>query len=150
MPDPLRPTAGTTLFQCATAISVWAFAATTYAWSSDATDVEVYTTRSIAVDAPAGVTVVKLDTAGAIEAELSAKLPSDPARAVAVARERLRQGGADLQRSLAVAYEQIAEAWSLGVTTLPAVVVDGRYVVYGEPDAARAIAKIEAFRREQP
>lgn len=113
-------------------------------------DVKVYTIRSIAVNATAEATVVELDTAGALEAELSAELPADPARAVAVARERLRLGGNDLQRSLAAAYEQIAEAWSLGITTLPAVVVDRRYVVYGETDVAKALARIETWRSAKP
>lgn len=117
---------------------------------ASAAEVVVYTIQSIAVNAPDEATVVNLDTAAAIEAELSAELPTDPARAVAVARERLRQGGNDLQRSLASAYEQIAEAWSLGVATLPAVVVDRRYVVYGETDLAKAIARIEAYRSLRP
>ncbi|NQD96830.1 DUF1525 domain-containing protein, partial [Pseudomonas sp. CrR25] len=42
------------------------------------------------------------------------------------------------------------DAWSLGVTTIPAVIVDHRYVVYGEPDVAKAAALIEAHRRTQP
>ena len=33
---------------------------------------------------------------------------------------------------------------------LPAVVVDRRYVVYGETDVARAVARIESHRRAQP
>jgi integrating conjugative element protein (TIGR03757 family) len=44
----------------------------------------------------------------------------------------------------------VADAWSLGITTIPAVVVDQRYVVYGEPDVARAVARIEQHRRAQP
>ncbi|ENJ2046957.1 DUF1525 domain-containing protein, partial [Pseudomonas aeruginosa] len=35
-------------------------------------------------------------------------------------------------------------------TSIPAVVVDKRYVVYGEPDVARAVARIEQRRRTQP
>lgn len=109
----------------------------------------VYTIRSSAVKAPADVAVVKLDTAEAIEAELSANLSIDPGAAVSTARQRLQDGGAKLQRDLAAAYEAIADAWSLGITTLPAVVVDRRYVVYGEPDVAKAVARIEAYRRER-
>ena len=33
---------------------------------------------------------------------------------------------------------------------LPAVVVDRRYVVYGEADVSRAVARIETYRRLQP
>jgi integrating conjugative element protein (TIGR03757 family) len=65
-------------------------------------------------------------------------------------QQRLRDGGDALQRELATAYQGVADAWSLGVTTLPAVVLDQRYVMYGEPDAAKAVARIEAHRRVQP
>jgi integrating conjugative element protein (TIGR03757 family) len=44
----------------------------------------------------------------------------------------------------------VADAWGLGVAKVPAVVVDRRYVVYGQPDAARALARIEQYRRTQP
>ncbi len=44
----------------------------------------------------------------------------------------------------------MTDAWSLGITAVPAVVVDQRYVVYGEPDVARAIARIEQHRRTEP
>lgn len=117
---------------------------------ADAAEVKVYTVRSIPVTAPAEIPVVHLDDGSAIETQLSADLPADPARAVTVARQRLVDGGARLQRDLAAAYEAIAEAWSLGITTLPAVVVDRRYVVYGDADVARALARIEAYRRAQP
>lgn len=40
-------------------------------------------------------------------------------------------------------------AADLRVTTLPAVVVDRRHVVYGEPDVAKAVAHIEHYRRAQ-
>jgi len=33
---------------------------------------------------------------------------------------------------------------------IPAVVVDRRYVVYGEPDVPRAVARIDAYRSTQP
>ncbi len=42
------------------------------------------------------------------------------------------------------------DAWSLGITRIPAVVVDHRYVVYGDPNLERALAKIERFRRGKP
>ncbi|MEN1465372.1 DUF1525 domain-containing protein, partial [Pseudomonas aeruginosa] len=48
------------------------------------------------------------------------------------------------------AYQGVTDAWSLDVTTIPAVVVDQRFVVYGEPDVARAVARIEQHRRTQP
>ncbi|WP_425612710.1 TIGR03757 family integrating conjugative element protein [Xanthomonas vesicatoria] len=97
-----------------------------------------------------GERLIELDEAPRIEAELSAALPADPDQATAIARRRLNQGGADLQHRIASAYQGVTDAWSLGITSIPAVVVDRRYVVYGEPDVARAIARIEQHRRTQP
>jgi integrating conjugative element protein (TIGR03757 family) len=92
--------------------------------------------------------VVKLDEPIRIEAELSAGLPNHPERAAALAQQRLNNG--ELQRRLVQAYQVVADAWGLGIAKVPAVVVDRRYVVYGEPDVARAVARIEAHRRSQP
>ncbi len=94
--------------------------------------------------------LILLDAPARIEGELASGLPSDPARAERIARERLSQGGADLQRRIALAYQGVVDAWSLGITSIPAVVVDQRYVVYGEPDVARAVARIQQHRRTHP
>ncbi|MFT3803452.1 MAG: TIGR03757 family integrating conjugative element protein [Burkholderiaceae bacterium] len=102
------------------------------------------------VQTPAGARVILLDQAARIEAELAADLPNDPARSTALVQQRLKDGGAPLQRRLATAYQGVVDAWSLGITTIPAVVADQRYVVYGEPDAAKAAARIVAHRRSQP
>ena len=97
-----------------------------------------------------GERLIELDEARRIEAELSAELPAAPEQAAATVKRRLSQGGADLQRRIASAYQGVTDAWSLGITSIPAVVVDQRYVVYGEPDVARAVARIEQRRRTQP
>ena len=115
-----------------------------------AADVVVVTDSHHPVKTMGGERLIALDEAHRIEAELSAELPADPKQAAAIVKRRLNQGGADLQRRLASAYQGVTEAWSLGITSLPAVVVDQRYVVYGEPDVARAVARIEQHRRSQP
>lgn len=94
--------------------------------------------------------LILLDAPARIESELASGLPADPARAESLARERLSQGGADFQRRIASAYQGVTDAWSLGITSVPAVVVDQRYVVYGEADVPRAVARIEQRRRTQP
>lgn len=93
---------------------------------------------------------ILLDAAAKVEAELATDLPSDPAQAEALVRQRLRDGGADLQRRIGQAYQGVADAWGLGIVKIPAVVVDRRYVVYGEPEVARALARIEEYRRARP
>lgn len=94
--------------------------------------------------------VINLDEGQRIEAALSASLPSDPQRAAAVVRERFSQGGSALQQRMQAAYQDLVHAWSLGITTIPAIVVDRRYVVYGEQDVERALARIVQYREEQP
>ena len=115
-----------------------------------AADVVVVTDRHHPVKTMGGERLIELDEAPRIEAELSANLPTDPDQATALVKRRLTQGGTDLQRRIATAYQGVTDAWSLGITAVPAVVVDQRYVVYGEPDVARAIARIEQHRRTEP
>nr|WP_167333808.1 TIGR03757 family integrating conjugative element protein [Pectobacterium betavasculorum] len=94
--------------------------------------------------------LIELDSPSRIEAELAASLPQDPARAAIIVQQRLREGGTALQQRINEAYQDVVDAWSLGITTLPAVIVDQRYVVYGEPDVAKAVARINTYRRAQP
>ncbi|HIE5089720.1 TPA: TIGR03757 family integrating conjugative element protein [Stenotrophomonas maltophilia] len=115
-----------------------------------AADVVVVTDSRHPVKTMGGERLIELGETPQIEAELSANLPADPERAAAIVRQRLKQGGTDLQRRIGTAYQGVTDAWSLGVTTIPAVVVDQRFVVYGEPDVARAVARIEQHRRTQP
>ncbi|HUF10259.1 MAG TPA: TIGR03757 family integrating conjugative element protein [Rhodothermales bacterium] len=115
-----------------------------------AEDVRVFTDGHRPVQALPDVHVVELDAAARIESALAADLPSDLTEAAAIVRQRLNVGGDALQRRLADAYQGITDAWSLGVTKIPAVVVDRRYVVYGETNVARALARIEAYRRTEP
>jgi len=94
--------------------------------------------------------VIQLDTAQQIETELSANLPNDPQRAAGIVQQRLNQGGDTLQQRLRAAYQGITDAWSMGITALPAVVVDQRYVVYGEADVNKALARIAQYRKDNP
>ena len=118
--------------------------------AASAADVLIVTDSRHPVQPFAGVREIELDLPTRIEAELAAGLPADPGQAVALVRQRLHDGGQELQRRLGRAYQGVAEAWGLGIAKLPAVVVDRRYVVYGEPDVARAVARIESSRRALP
>jgi integrating conjugative element protein (TIGR03757 family) len=115
-----------------------------------AADVLVVTDRNHPVQTVAGARMVELDLPGRIEAELAAGLPADPARAAGIVQQRLHDGSQALQRRTARAYQDVTDAWSLGVAKLPAVVVDRRYVIYGEANVARAVARIETFRKDMP
>jgi integrating conjugative element protein (TIGR03757 family) len=131
-------------------IAIFALCTSTATANVMAADVRVFTDWKHPIEAPAAVRVLELDAAARIESALAADLPSDPAQAAAIVQQRLKDGGATLQRRLADAYQGVADAWSLSVTKIPAVVVDRRYVVYGEPNVSRALARIEAYRRTEP
>lgn len=92
--------------------------------------------------------IIRLDAPQTIEAELSAKLPADPRQATVVVQQRLDNGGETLQQRLHEAYQDVADAWSLGITSIPAMVVDQRYVVYGESDLNKALDRIAQYRGE--
>jgi integrating conjugative element protein (TIGR03757 family) len=95
-----------------------------------------------------GARVVELDSPARIEAALSANLPADPGQALSLARRRVTDR--DLQGRLRRAYQGVIEARNLKLIKIPAVVVDRRYVVYGEADVARAVARIAQYRRTRP
>jgi len=94
--------------------------------------------------------VIELDAPQRIEAELAANLPANPQQAAPIVRQRLQAGGIRLQQRMQTAYQGVVDAWSLGITTIPAVVVDQRYVIYGEPDIDRALARITQYRKDHP
>ncbi|MCE8013903.1 TIGR03757 family integrating conjugative element protein [Billgrantia desiderata] len=110
--------------------------------------IEVFTVAGQPVtNVPAGVAVIELDAPARLDVELSRDLPADPAAAEAVMRERMRsdewlravQEYGDLHTGL-------ARAWILGVEKVPAVVMGGKHVVYGQPDVQAAIAELERGR----
>jgi integrating conjugative element protein (TIGR03757 family) len=115
-----------------------------------AAEIWVITDRQHPVAATPSMRFIELDAPARIEAELDVQLPADPVRAIAIVQQRLRDGGTELQRRLRLAYQGVADAWSLRVVKIPAVVVDQSYVVYGDPDVNRALARIEAYRRSRP
>lgn len=115
-----------------------------------AAEILVVTDSQHPVQASSGTRLIELDQPAPIEAELGSHVPADPSRGAALVQQRLNSGGVELQQRLGAAYQGVVDAWSLGVTTIPAVIVDHRYVVYGEPDVAKAAALIEAHRRTQP
>ncbi|MBN3849440.1 TIGR03757 family integrating conjugative element protein [Paraburkholderia sp. Ac-20342] len=116
-----------------------------------AADIHVFSDRTHPIHSiPAGVQVVELDAAQQMDDQLTRGLPAHAEQAALLVRRRLEQGGTALQQRFASAYQGVTEAWGLGITKVPAVVVDHRYVIYGEPDVQRALSKIARFRKELP
>lgn len=107
----------------------------------------VFTDRANPVNAPANVRTILLDEQARIEMQLSRELPTDPSQAAATIQSYLTSpAGQHLQRDLAKAQQGLTDAWSLGVEKIPAVVVDRRYVIYGESDVAKAVERINQAR----
>ncbi|WP_350575964.1 TIGR03757 family integrating conjugative element protein [Pseudomonas sp. HY2-MNA-CIBAN-0224] len=103
----------------------------------------VITDQAHPITSPSPARIILLDQQQHLESELSRALPSDPHQAAAIMQSRLNTpSGKRLQTDLAKAQQDLADAWSLGIIKIPAVVVDRRYVVYGEPDVAKALVLI--------
>ncbi len=115
---------------------------------SDA-EVVAFTLSSMPLRAGVGVTVHVLDARDGHAEAFGADLPDDPDRALAEVKRRMAtaEGRAALAR-IAAAAAGNALAGRLGIEKLPAMVVDGRYVVYGVRDVARAVERVEAWRAE--
>ncbi|TVT82086.1 TIGR03757 family integrating conjugative element protein [Pseudomonas sp. H3(2019)] len=110
----------------------------------------VITDKAHPIVAVAGTRVIQLDAQQRLEEQLSKSLPVDPRQASEAVRRFLAStAGKQLQNDLAKAQQDATDAWSIGIEKLPAVVVDRRYVVYGEPDAATATRLIERARSIQ-
>ena len=112
-------------------------------------EVVAFTLSSMPLRASGGAEVHVLDARDGHAEAFGADLPGDSERALAEARRRMATpaGRAALER-IASAAAGNALAGRLGIEKLPAVVVDGRYVVYGVRDVARAVERVEAWRAE--
>ncbi|EPF65662.1 TIGR03757 family integrating conjugative element protein [Pseudomonas syringae] len=107
----------------------------------------IITDRNHPVQAPANARLILLDESERLEAKLSEGLPTNQKQALAIMQKRLMSADAQrLQRDLASAQQNLVDAWSVGVTKVPAVVVDRKFVVYGEPDAIKAEYHIAQWR----
>jgi integrating conjugative element protein (TIGR03757 family) len=116
----------------------------------NATEIWVVTDHAHPMVQSDRVRVIQIDAVAKIEAELNARLPNNERGASAMVRQRLSDGGADLRHRLIVAYQGITDAWSLGITKVPAVVVDRSFVVYGTLNLELAVSLIEQYRSAHP
>ena len=117
--------------------------------AAGAGDVVAFTLSSMPLRTTGGAVVHILDARDGYAEAFGADLPADPERALAEARRRVSspEGRAALARIAEAAAGNVL-AGRLRIEKLPAVVVDGRYVVYGVRDVARAVERVEAWRAE--
>ena len=126
-------------------------------WASDALVIEVFTTGEQPVVGgeherlrTATVTIYAVDGLERFESGLSEGLPADPDAAKAEALRRIQHLDEARMVPAKNAAFGLAKAAQYGVDRYPAIVFDGRAVVYGVTDLVEALDRYEAWQREQP
>lgn len=125
-------------------------------WASDALVIEVFTTGEQPVVGgeherlrTATITIYVVDGLERFESGLSEGLPADPEVAKAAALRRIQHLDDARMAPAKNAAFGLAKTVQYGVDRYPAIVFDGRAVVYGVPDLVEALDRYEAWQREQ-
>jgi len=110
--------------------------------ASQPPSIEVFTTARypIATASTPAVLVYNLDLPTLIEAELSTRLPQDREAAAQLASAELQGAWRKSAETLTEAYQGLFKARQYGLDKLPAIVFDGKAVVYGVTDLQAALA----------
>ena len=107
--------------------------------AAKAPQIEVFTNSSIYLTHTDGAVIYPLDGLNQLEEELSQGLPGNETAAMPMVRARLRKmGAAELQRRAAAAAAGIVRAGQYGIDRVPAIVFNGKAIVYGMTDVAQA------------
>ncbi|KAA8994693.1 MULTISPECIES: TIGR03757 family integrating conjugative element protein [Pectobacteriaceae] len=124
----------------------------TLATQSTAAQAIIYTTGKWPVISPQPDTVVQiLEDVQNREQTLFPNLYTSPEQAERQALLRMQQPDwQEKEARLTRAYQALMDAWSLGISKVPAVVFEDKYVVYGTTDIGLARQKLEAWRERQP
>lgn len=94
----------------------------------------------------AGSIIYTVDALNLHMQRLSAGLPADPAAASTIAAERLKALSREEQQALRLASTAQVRATEYQITKTPAIVFDGRAVVYGLYDVEQARRIYQAWR----
>lgn len=114
-------------------------------FASAASEILVFTDSIHSVyNIPANAKVIKLDAAQILQSELSVNLPIDRKQAESVAKTRIENMDGSFREKL----QDVVDAWGLGITKIPAVMID-QYVVYGESDVEKAVLQIKKYRNQR-
>ena len=147
MPASFRALSGLTLF------GPLVFSALVVA--GNALSIEVFTTSDhLVTDADqerlraAVVTIYAVDGLGRFQSKLSEGLPDDPEAAKVAALHRVQQLDNAHMAPAKNAAIGLAKAVQYGIDRYPAVVFDGRVVVYGVTDLVEALDRYKAWRWE--
>ena len=124
-------------------------------WAGDALSIEVFTSSEWAVSSAdrerlrnATVAIYAVDGLERFESGLSEGLPADPKPAKVEALRRVQQFDDVRMVQVKNAAIGLAKAVQYGIDRYPAVVFDGRVVVYGVTDLVEALDRYEAWEQE--
>ena len=95
------------------------------------------------------VLVVEIDGIQAVEHNLSLNLSADPKRSKQVALQRLQQMDEEARTRLKLTAMGLTKTMRYGVDRTPAVVFDGKTVVYGVTDLTVALEHYQAWQRRR-
>ncbi|MGE0486176.1 MAG: TIGR03757 family integrating conjugative element protein [Gammaproteobacteria bacterium] len=126
------------------------------AWAGDALVIEVFTKSEQPVVGAehkrvrtATITIYAVDGLERFESGLSEGLPADPDASKAEALRRIQLLDDARMAPAKNAAFGLAKAVQYGVDRHPAIVFDGRAVVYGVTDVVQALDRFEVWQREQ-
>ena len=130
------------------AVAVWPG----IAHPEDPPRIEVFTSHAFPFSGLADVgaddvAIYRLDGLAALETALSVDLPADPEAARAEALRRLGDIDAAQVAHAREAAEGLVRAAEYGISRYPAVMIDGRYLIYGVTHVPEALSLVRAFER---
>lgn len=136
----------------ATSLAAWLLALIVGAAGPQAvqaqTRVEVFANSAMVIENAGDAVIYRLDGLQMLEAELSQGLPGDPVAAERMARARMRQMGSALHSRTRNAAQGLMLAHQYGVDRMPAMVIDGKSIVYGLTDVQQAL-RVHAAQSRQ-
>ena len=111
--------------------------------------IEVFTDSSLqTVSGNDHTTVYLIDRIYKLQEELSIDLPADSESAKSLALQRFQRMDTQLSRELENAAKGLVQATQYGIDRYPAVVFDGRAVVYGLTDIPAATQLYQRWQAE--
>jgi|TARA_R100001509_G_scaffold68888_3_gene38213 integrating conjugative element protein (TIGR03757 family) len=93
-----------------------------------------------------GITVYYIDRIDRLQKELSIDLPADPEAAKQTALHRFQRIDSHLSSELENAAKGLVQAMQYGIDRYPAIVFDGKAVVYGITDVRAATQRYQQWQ----
>jgi integrating conjugative element protein (TIGR03757 family) len=111
------------------------------------TAIEVFTdSMNPVANGTDGITVYYIDRIDRLQRELSKDLPADPVTAKQTALHRFQRMDNKLSHELENAANGLVQAMQYGIDRYPAIVFDGKAVVYGITDVRAATQRYQQWQ----